>query len=129
MIDLDSFKTLNDRFGHQFGDKSLCVVAHRLQLILHEGVLGRLGGDEFAFFIAGSHARIQQIQHEIRTQCSSFTLNYEDSNEPVSISISIGMVLLHREESFEQALARADSALYAAKCKSSAPDSHDSGNV
>lgn len=117
MVDLDCFKTLNDRFGHQLGDEALQAVAHRLQLILDEGIVGRLGGDEFAFLITGPHTKIKQIQQEIHAQCSSFTLHHEGSGELIVVSTSIGMVLLHQKESFDRALARADEALYAEKRK------------
>ncbi|MFH7244031.1 MAG: GGDEF domain-containing protein [Spirulina sp.] len=119
MVDLDCFKTLNDRFGHRLGDEALCTVVHQLHGILNEGLVGRLGGDEFAFLITGSPTKIEQIQQEIRAQCSHFTLNHRDSDEPILVSTSIGMVLLHRKESFDQALARADEALYAEKRKTS----------
>ena len=115
MVDLDCFKTLNDCFGHQFGDEVLHAVVQRLQWVLSEGIVGRLGGDEFTFLITGSPTKIEQVQQEIRAHCSSFIVNHEGSGEPITVSTSIGMVLLHRKESFDQALARADEALYAEK--------------
>ncbi len=129
MVDLDAFKTLNDRFGHQFGDETLKAVAHRLQCSLGEGIVGRLGGDEFALLITGSPARIEQVRQEIRAQCSNFTIYQAGSGEPITVSTSIGMVLLQREESFDQVLARADKALYAAKRPASQPQRPVPGTI
>ena len=127
MVDLDSFKSLNDNFGHQFGDKVLCAVVRRLQAVLGEDIVGRLGGDEFAFLITGSHVRTKQVTQEIHTHCSDFTLNLEGIDEPILVSSSIGIVPWHREESLDQALAHADKVLYARKHL--APDRRDPRNL
>lgn len=53
-FDLDGFKTVNDSFGHEIGDKLLCVVAERIKTILgHNHQVARLGGDEFLVLIEG----------------------------------------------------------------------------
>lgn len=115
MVDLDSFKILNDSFGHQFGDEVLCAIVRRLQLVLGEDIVGRLGGDEFAFLITGSHIRTRQVMQEVHTQCDSFTLRIEGIDEPILVSSSIGMVPWYPEESLDQVLARADRSLYVKK--------------
>jgi diguanylate cyclase (GGDEF)-like protein len=115
MVDLDSFKILNDSFGHQFGDEVLCAIVHRLRLVLGEDIVGRLGGDEFAFLITGSDIRIRQVMQEVRIHCGSFSLSVEGKEEPILVSSSIGMSPWSREESLDQALARADRALYVRK--------------
>ena len=58
MLDLDRFKTINDRLGHDFGDIVLCRVAERLQQLSepHGHLLARLGGDEFALLIPDASA-------------------------------------------------------------------------
>ncbi|MDA0673965.1 MAG: diguanylate cyclase [Cyanobacteria bacterium] len=115
MVDLDRFKALNDQFGHQVGDEALCAIANRLQAIVGAGLVGRLGGDEFAFLTTGPHASLEQVRQEIQAHCGSFTLNHRDSDQRIAVSTSIGMVAVHRQESLEQALARADQALYVDK--------------
>jgi diguanylate cyclase (GGDEF)-like protein len=116
MVDLDSFKVLNDNFGHQVGDKALCAVVQRLQLVLgYDHIVGRLGGDEFAFLITGSLSRNKQVMQEIHAQCRTFSIDIEGSNEPIVVSSSIGIAQWDRQESLDQALARADNALYAEK--------------
>lgn len=129
MVDLDSFKILNDSFGHQFGDEVLCTVVRRLQSVLGEDIVGRLGGDEFAFLITGSHDRTKQVIQEIHTHCGSFTLNIKDNGEPILVSSSIGTVPWHREESLEQALTRADRSLYVLKKLAREPNSRNSRNL
>ena len=53
-LDLNHFKSINDRFGHQAGDALLKAFGHRLEFCLRpEDVLGRLGGDEFAIVLPG----------------------------------------------------------------------------
>jgi diguanylate cyclase (GGDEF)-like protein len=129
MVDLDSFKILNDSFGHQFGDKVLCAVVQRLQLVLGDDIVGRLGGDEFAFLITGSLSRNRQVIQEIRTQCNIFPLDIEGNGKPILVSSSIGIVPWDRQESLDQALARADDALYTEKDFSRASDSHNSSKL
>lgn len=129
MVDLDSFKILNDSFGHQFGDKVLCAVVQRLQLVLGDDIVGRLGGDEFAFLITGSLSRNRQVIQEIRTQCNIFPLDIEGNGKPILVSSSIGIVPWDRQESLDQALARADDALYTEKDFSRASDSRNSSKL
>ena len=53
-LDLNQFKSINDRFGHQAGDALLKAFGHRLEFCLRpEDILGRLGGDEFAIVLPG----------------------------------------------------------------------------
>ncbi|MCB0967311.1 MAG: GGDEF domain-containing protein [Ilumatobacter sp.] len=58
MVDIDAFKSLNDRYGHGFGDRALVHVADWLRSVVGEsGLVGRLGGDEFAFVAAAERCR------------------------------------------------------------------------
>ena len=52
MLDIDRFKQINDRYGHQFGDKALRTAAARLKSALRrDDIFGRLGGDEFIILL------------------------------------------------------------------------------
>lgn len=116
LIDLDHFKAINDSHGHYLGDLVLIDVVRRLQDATGPGaVIGRIGGDEFAFLVTGTNAEVDGRARAIRERCQVFTLHYDRLAVPVTVVVSIGMVLLEPGESFEQGLARADDALYVRK--------------
>jgi len=112
LMDLDHFKTINDRFGHDTGDKVLRAIADLLQR--HCGNLGeifRLGGEEFAVLMSGaSKAELEQCAESFRRRVAS--LNGEDDT-PVTISIGTG--LRRQGESSSELMRRVDRALYRAK--------------
>ena len=72
MLDLDDFKGINDRYGHQVGDAVLCEAARRAQAILRAGdTLARIGGDEFAVIAPGAHGEgAERMAEAIRTAVS-----------------------------------------------------------
>jgi len=116
IIDLDHFKIINDSHGHYVGDLVLVDVVRCLQQAVGPGgIVGRIGGDEFAFVVLGTRAEVDQQARTIRERCRTITLHYDRLSVPVTVAVSIGMVLLEPGESFDQGLARADDALYAVK--------------
>lgn len=115
MLDLDNFKSLNDRFGHAAGDQALCVFTKAAQGALREpDILARLGGEEFAVTLpatdlAGAIQAAERVRFavgdaELPAVCGDFAL-----------TVSIGVVMVDVDEDINAALARADRALYAAK--------------
>ncbi|GIX21279.1 MAG: hypothetical protein KatS3mg121_0062 [Gammaproteobacteria bacterium] len=116
-IDLDRFKPVNDRYGHQAGDEVLQAVAERLKRNLREGdYVGRLGGDEFAVLLnvvrdlpsAGMVAA-----KLIDVLAAPYTLS---NGETVSIGASIGVACFPDHGDDPAALMhRADMAMYRAK--------------
>ena len=116
LIDLDSFKQVNDAYGHQFGDQILKLVATRLRSSVgDEAKLGRLGGDEFVV-VWQQHPGTDEVReaaarinHQMRTP---FALK----GVRINISASIGVAWLS-ESSGDAAelLKQADLALYKAK--------------
>jgi diguanylate cyclase (GGDEF)-like protein len=118
MIDLDRFKLLNDSYGHLAGDRVLKAVASKLALILEgHGRLGRIGGDEFAFFAVGSEADLEQLGRCVAQECDGLLLEVVPEAGELGVSASVGLAYLQKEESIDQALLRADQALYANKKK------------
>ncbi|AFQ50570.1 sensor domain-containing diguanylate cyclase [Burkholderia cepacia] len=114
-LDLDGFKSINDRFGHQAGDEVLTQVAERLGKTLPHGKLAaRVGGDEFVVAVddttvqacSGLAARI------IRQISAPYTLSI---GATVSFGISIGIALDDGHGSPDELIRQADSALYDAK--------------
>ncbi len=116
LIDLDKFKSINDRFGHAIGDRVLQVFAETASANVKEtDLVGRLGGEEFAavLYDAGRE-RALAVAERIR---SAFAANAaEVDGRPVTATVSIGMVI-NEDPTFDvpELLAQADQALYHAK--------------
>lgn len=116
LVDLDSFKEVNDAHGHQFGDEILKLVATRLRASVDDNAkLGRLGGDEFAVVWSQHpgaeklHEVAARINHQIRTPFALCGVR-------VHISASIGVAVLGESKGDAAELLRqADLALYKAK--------------
>ncbi|OOB25378.1 GGDEF domain-containing protein [Burkholderia cenocepacia] len=114
-LDLDGFKSINDRFGHQAGDEVLTQVAERLGKTLPPGELAaRIGGDEFVVAIDDTtmHACSILAARIIRQISAPYGLS---NGETVCIGISIGIALDDGHGSPDELIRQADSALYDAK--------------
>ncbi len=117
MIDIDHFKRINDRYGHQTGDDSLRACATSIAGALRDAdILGRLGGEEFAALLP--HSSIESahlVAERIRDAISQLQIP-SIASEPLGITVSIGMAeMAHRDAGIETILAWADQALYRAK--------------
>ncbi|MFJ8644876.1 putative bifunctional diguanylate cyclase/phosphodiesterase [Streptomyces sp. NPDC093546] len=120
-IDLDGFKGVNDRLGHQAGDELLIQAARRLQDSVRAGdTAARLGGDEFAALILGDGghqqgAREMQV-HEIADRLR-LTLSepYRVEGQEVRVAASIGVAFAEPGISAGDLLRNADLAMYRAK--------------
>ncbi|MBU3890664.1 GGDEF domain-containing protein [Methylosinus sporium] len=112
LVDLDHFKRINDRFGHAVGDEVLRYFAALLRLTTPEGALvGRLGGEEFVVFLDGApRAQGRRVAEMIRQAAA---LHVTPRLPP--ITVSIGVAEIAEDETFFQAMRRADEALYRAK--------------
>lgn len=117
MLDIDHFKKVNDSRGHACGDAAL----HGLAVVLEHHVrrtdlLGRLGGEEFVAFLPDTPPlQAFQLAERLRVQVAAAAMPVPGEHEPVRITISIGLAMLHEGESLDALLARADEALYQAK--------------
>ncbi|WP_058763126.1 diguanylate cyclase domain-containing protein [Exiguobacterium chiriqhucha] len=114
-LDLDGFKSVNDRYGHDIGDTVLQEVAARLQTIVNEqgdAFAVRLGGDEFVLHFSQAAGR-DEWSH-IATQMIDELSKWDEGYE---VSTSIGIVTYIRDERTTLAalLKQADEALYQAK--------------
>lgn len=117
VIDLDFFKSVNDRFGHPFGDLVLQGVAKELASIgRRNDLVGRYGGEEFVIVFPECNAKVATtILERLREKVEKLVFTTE-TGEAVSVTISVGVA--QREESDEeylQLIARSDFALYRAK--------------
>ena len=117
-VDLDGFKAVNDQHGHATGDAVLRELAERIRAVTRPtDLVARLGGDEFAVVISAS-AGI-----ELDTAVSSLAERIievvddpvEIRTDSVSLSASVGYVVVDAAVAIEEALASADRAMYVAK--------------
>ncbi|WP_060507319.1 diguanylate cyclase [Pseudomonas sp. NBRC 111124] len=109
MIDIDNFKRVNDRFGHDVGDEVLKRVAVHIKAGVDGNEFARLGGEEFAIFFQGLDQ--QGAEQRVRALCQRVR---DDQGVP-PVTISIGLARVDRGDSLSTALVRADQALYEAK--------------
>ena len=91
MIDLDGFKMINDTYGHEAGDKALCVVADFLKSCVREtDIVARKGGDEFTVIMTGSNkeAAEQKLQQIIE---GFETLKFDYEEKTIHVRGSVGV--------------------------------------
>lgn len=115
MIDLDGFKAVNDRLGHEAGDRVLVTIADRLfAAVRTEDLVARLGGDEFIVVAEGlMPARDIPLLADRLLATVGAPLDFApDARIGASIGVALGH---HRDEQVDALLRRADRAMYAAK--------------
>ncbi|WP_432722765.1 GGDEF domain-containing protein [Jeongeupia wiesaeckerbachi] len=113
LIDVDHFKAINDRFGHQAGDHALIALADALRQIGRNGDLyARLGGDEFVLLLHDCSAEAAEALSQRLTDAIATHVRKPDGTP---VSVSIGYTPLMPYEKLQIAYPRADRALYAAK--------------
>jgi diguanylate cyclase (GGDEF)-like protein len=107
LLDLNGFKGVNDRFGHDAGDDLLKRVALRFSRVIPTtGLLARLGGDEFGVLVEGDGYELAQALR------ATLSYPFEIEGEAISLDVSIGEA---RNDGSDQILRRADEAMYEAK--------------
>ena len=115
MVDIDHFKQVNDTYGHEIGDRTLAAVAEAMRKALRpESTLGRLGGEEFAVLLpqadrVAAKTAAERLRHAIEK------LPIDLGKETIHVTVSIGISDVTPDENIDQALQRADQALYQAK--------------
>ncbi len=116
MIDIDKFKNINDKYGHNIGDEVIIEVTKRItQLKCKDSVFGRIGGEEFALI-----CKAELIDHVIdKTETIRKTiesLSIIDNGEELKFTISVGVKAINDNiKTVEEFLNEADIALYEAK--------------
>jgi diguanylate cyclase (GGDEF)-like protein len=113
--DVDGFKLVNDRWGHQTGDRVLCRVADLLQAATREtDTVARLGGDEFVV-VCPRLRGLHELDAVIERIVEAVQLVEPGRLRPVALRMSIGAALLVDGESAASVLRRADRAMYESK--------------
>lgn len=116
IIDIDDFKSVNDNFGHIFGDFVLQEVASNIINTFNEGEnIARIGGDEFVVFLENVFD-YSYIEERAEMLCETFRRSYEKDGKDYKISASIGIAMYpeHGDE-YSKLLEKADIAVYSSK--------------
>lgn len=115
MVDIDRFKSINDTYGHLFGDEALKLVAQNLRLAARkQDVVCRLGGEEFLVICIDTDEQAGfQSAERLRLQVASQNLQIQDKT--LHLTVSIGLSSNTPPKSMEEMLHQADERLYAAK--------------
>lgn len=116
--DIDHFKSINDTWGHGFGDQVLRAVAEVLRTMAPEGSqAARVGGEEFALLLpAAKLDEARALAEQIRQRIGAARIKRQGSDETVArVTLSLGVVRHQPGETAHALVERADRALYAAK--------------
>lgn len=116
ILDIDHFKLVNDRFGHDAGDRCLQLVAERLGLLVaRRGMVARLGGEEFGILLPGGSRHLAATIGAVATSGFDPPLPVAADGMPERLRLSVGAVEGRAGEQLSEAMRQADRALYAAK--------------
>jgi diguanylate cyclase len=117
IADVDHFKTVNDRWGHDTGDAVLRMVAGCLrQAVRGRDIVARHGGEEFSIILPETAlAGAEAVAENLRAGVSQTHLALEASSSVLTVTISVGVTTYAAGEKLSETLARADRALYRAK--------------
>ena len=115
-LDLDGFKPVNDRLGHDAGDRLLVIASQRLTRALRpHDCVARLGGDEFVILMPGL-SNAEDCKHVLNLVMQSIASPYQIGPDRVTVTASIGYTLYPQDDADADTLLRhADQAMYAAK--------------
>jgi diguanylate cyclase (GGDEF)-like protein len=113
-FDLDKFKSINDRFGHDGGDAVLEMFAAVARKTMRSSdVIGRLGGEEFVAMVSGTLADAAVAAERVRTAFAAAEVEF--GGQRITATVSIGIACGSPQAAVETLITRADAALYRAK--------------
>ena len=116
VLDIDHFKSINDKFGHEAGDHALQSVADALGKALRPSdIIGRLGGEEYGVYIPGAPPEMtSKIAERVRRQVEETAIP-GFSREQIALTASIGVTQVEPQLNLVDCLRIADLAMYQAK--------------
>ncbi|MCR5154866.1 MAG: EAL domain-containing protein [Lachnospiraceae bacterium] len=116
VIDIDNFKSINDRYGHLYGDTAIVIMAETLtEAARKDGLVGRFGGDEFTFFIPNFTTEEALFKYVDNVR-NKFTKACNPEGKEVDITCSAGISIFGKDgNSLAEVFVNADSALYYVK--------------
>ncbi|MDH5764499.1 MAG: GGDEF domain-containing protein [Gammaproteobacteria bacterium] len=115
VIDIDHFKRINDNYGHSAGDEVLkAIAATLLSCVRDSDLLFRYGGEEFVAILNDSSCEAAiDVAQRLVEKIKAKTISYQDND--ISVTVSIGITCLAKDDTSESFFNRADNALYEAK--------------
>ena len=113
LLDIDFFKDVNDKHGHEAGDMVLINLTKILAQQLTAKRVFRIGGEEFALLISGTREQASAYAERIRQQVEESVFQHQQAG--IRITISIGIAERNQEKTLSSLLRKADVNLYAAK--------------
>ena len=131
VLDLNGFKPINDRFGHEAGDDVLRIVAQRLAGFAGDSLAARLGGDEFAAVLTGPNPQPgrQWWHRAIAILSAAIAEPMAVAGQTLTVTASIGIAPAHGDTPIGELLRRADLAMYRAKVTGSSHVAWDTDAV
>lgn len=114
IMDIDNFKDINDKYGHQAGDEVIKHVAKAITKITRKSdIVGRYGGDEFIIVILEeNYNSIKKVANKIKEEIEK---PYKSKYGEIGITVSMGIYIKEENEKEDNSLAKADKALYYVK--------------
>jgi diguanylate cyclase len=115
IFDIDHFKRINDTFGHQAGDRVIKVIGRSIAKRLREvDFFCRYGGEEFVALMPETDSKTAlAVLEKVRESIANAAFNYKE--QPITITVSVGLTEFKAGDDLEAAFERADQALYSAK--------------
>ncbi|HMJ78572.1 MAG TPA: EAL domain-containing protein, partial [Iamia sp.] len=115
-LDVDGFKSVNDRLGHEAGDAVLRQIADRLVATVRvEDTVARLGGDEFAVLVEANHSQADEARTTAERILQTMGIPMEVGDELIAVSASIGVAVANPRSTTASLIRDADIAMYQAK--------------
>ena len=115
MMDLDNFKTINDTYGHDMGDKVLLEFCSIVQSCIEEDdIFGRLGGEEFAVILLNKDEKtVDAISESIRAKCEHTLVDFEEKQ--LNFTVSFGLSQREDFDNIDKIMQKSDQLMYRAK--------------
>ena len=115
-MDIDKFKDINDRYGHDVGDAALCRIADRLQFAVRgSDYVARLGGDEFIIVILDDNPKETAFSACERLIGDAETELHVDEETTLQLHLSIGIAISRKDIDWRALIMQADAAMYESK--------------
>lgn len=109
MLDIDNFKSINDKYGHAAGDEVLVKVASTMEDICKDSVVSRWGGEEFLILTKADHELIEKVRSAIEN------LNVVFEDQTIAVTVTAGVEQKKKEVTLDKWIVAADEKLYFGK--------------